>query len=507
MSLLFPPVAQLYTEQARRDRARLAADPHRPAYHFTAPANWLNDPNGLIQYGGLYHLFYQHNPHATVSATKHWGHAVSRDLVHWEDWPIALAPAPGTADQDGCFSGCIVVHNGVPTMIYTGVRVDETGRKRQRPCVAVSYDGMVTWERHAGNPVIPAPPTDVDIFAFRDHAVWREADGWYHLVGSGIRQVGGAALLYRSDDLVTWDYLHPLYVGDMHQLDPLFTGIMWECPDFFALGDRHVLVVSVFDHLRGDTGAAFPMIHHSVYFSGEYADHRLTPTYAGLMDYGRSWYAPQSFTDDQGRRIMFGWLREERAFEVQKAAGWSGAMSLPRVLTMRPNGRLGQAPAPEVECLRGAVHSWEGLTLSSGKPWVLDGAAGDTLELVAEVRPGEAERVGLLVRAAPDGSEQTRIVYDQALGQLTLDTSEASLDPATRRAARHAPLRLPQGEPLRLRVFVDRSIVEVFANDDVCITSRVYPTHPDSLVVALFAEGGLARLDSLTRWEMRGIWG
>src|SRR5215210_4631866 len=116
-------------------RKQLAADPHRPRYHFLPPSNWLNDPSGLIQWRGQYHLFYQFNPNGAFSATKHWGHAVSSDLVHWSDLPIALTPMPGTADEDGCYSGCAVVNRGVPTLAYTGVRAG-----RQRPCIAVSRD-------------------------------------------------------------------------------------------------------------------------------------------------------------------------------------------------------------------------------------------------------------------------------------------------------------------------------------------------------------------------------
>ena len=126
-------------------RRRYACDPHRPQYHFTAPANWLNDPNGLIQWQGQYHLFYQHNPHAPVHGSIHWGHAVSDDLVHWRDLPIALAPTPGGPDAHGCWSGCAVDDNGLPTLVYTGVAP-------QAVSIATSADGLLTWDKWADSP-------------------------------------------------------------------------------------------------------------------------------------------------------------------------------------------------------------------------------------------------------------------------------------------------------------------------------------------------------------------
>src|SRR6266487_6704302 len=146
------------------DGATARTDPHRPQYHFLPRANWLNDPNGLIQWGGTYHLFYQYNPNGPFHATIHWGHAASADLVHWRHLPIALAPTPGAADADGCWSGCAVNDGGVPTLIYSGHRNGE-----QRACLATSADGLLTWQKHPGNPVIPGPPPGLDLVAFRDH--------------------------------------------------------------------------------------------------------------------------------------------------------------------------------------------------------------------------------------------------------------------------------------------------------------------------------------------------
>jgi beta-fructofuranosidase len=253
----------------------LAEKYYRPLVHFTPPFGWLNDPNGLIQWTGTYHLFYQYNPHGAFHGTIHWGHAVSPDLVHWRHLPIALAPTPGTPDEDGCWSGVAVDDDGVPTLIYSGNR-----QGAQRACLATSADGLLTWQKYAGNPIIPAPPADLDLVAYRDHSVWREDGLWYQLMGAGIQGRGGAALLYRSATLREWEYLHPLCVGDIHSHAPLWTGGMWECPDFFALGDRHVLSVSVWHEEQ---------LYYSAALVGTYQHHRRA---AGLCSAGSTKVAP-----------------------------------------------------------------------------------------------------------------------------------------------------------------------------------------------------------------------
>jgi beta-fructofuranosidase len=468
-------------------RTLLAHEPHRPQYHFLPPANWMNDPNGLIQWNGRFHLFYQYNPHAPVWGTIHWGHAMSDDLVHWKDLPIALAPTPGSVDEYGVFSGCAVDNGGVPTLIYTGVRKPADGPRIELPCLATSSDpDLRSWDKHPANPVISAPPDNLDVLGFRDHSVWREGDSWFQLIGSGIRDVGGTALLYRSPDLVHWEYLGPLCIGN-----PVETGRMWECPDLFRLGERHVLMVSPIP------------LRKTLYFSGHYRQHRFTPEYQGVVDDGGYFYAPQSFTDDQSRRIMFGWLWEGRDEAAQRAGGWAGVMSLPRVLSARSDGRLGMEPAPEIARLRGRHTGLRDIRLDRALPLDFGGAA---LEIVAELSAGTSSQVGINLRRAPEGREETVIVYDSASRFLAIDRARSSLDPATQREPHGTHLALGDDEPLRLRVFVDHSVLEVFANGQACLSSRIYPSRPDSLGVEVFARSGTAHLQALEVWEMGSIW-
>ena len=427
----------------------------------------MNDPNGLIHHRGRCHLFYQHNPAAPVHRDIHWGHAVSADLVHWEHLPVALAPQPGTPDADGCWSGCTVIaDDGTPTILYTGLRGG-----RHTACLATALDDdLVAWRRHPGTPVIAAPPPGLDVVGFRDHTAWREDRGWCQLMGAGIRGAGGAALLYRSPDLRRWRYAGPLLTGDGDG-----DVSMWECPDFFALGDRHALVVSAWDRAP---------LNHALWFTGDYADGHLEPRAHGLVDHGRCFYAPQSFSDDRGRRLMLGWLVEDRPLDAQLAAGWSGVMSLPRELGLDAGGVLTVRPAAE-------------LAAGRGRRLTGDGARGRALEVVATLPAAGRGRAGVADHPAPDGSEQTTIVYDAAARRLVLDAG---------RTPRAAPLD-PRGDTVRLHVFVDHSVVEVFADERLAISGRVYPTGAASDGVRVIADGVDPDAIRLEMWERPGIWG
>jgi len=478
-----------HVQPSLASRSLLAADPHRPRYHFLPPSNWMNDPNGLIQWRGMYHLFYQYNPFAPVWGSIHWGHTVSDDLVHWRDLPIALSPTPSAVDEYGVFSGCAVDNGGVATVLYTGVRKTGGAPRAELPCLATSGDDdLRTWHKPPSNPVIASPPPGVDVVGFRDHCLWKEGATWYQVIGSGIPGVGGAALLYQSPDLVHWEYLHPILVGDRHA-----TGDMWECPDLFPLGDRHVLMVSPIP------------LRKTLYFVGSFREHRFVPDHQGVVDDGGCFYAPQSFADAQGRRIMFGWLWEGRDESAQRAAGWAGVMSLPRQLLPRSDGRLGVQPVAELRSLRRRHWGLRDLAISPATPTRLH-VQGAALEIVAEFAPGDAGQLGLAVRCSPDGAEQTAIVYDRTTGQLSIDRERASLAAPNQHEPHATRVPLAAAESLTLQVFVDHSVVEVFANARACLTSRIYPARGDSLGVELFARGAPAQLPRLDVWEMSSIW-
>ncbi|MBI5567006.1 MAG: glycoside hydrolase family 32 protein, partial [Chloroflexi bacterium] len=459
------------------------------------PANWLNDPNGLIYWKGQYHLFYQYNPHGPFHSTIHWGHAVSADLVHWHDLPIALTPTPDGPDHDGCWSGCAVDHAGTPTLIYTGVHP-------QTVCLATSADDLLTWQKYAGNPVIAAPPIEVADKTggdFRDPFVWQEIDGWWYLViGSRVEGAGGQVLLYRSTDLIQWEYLHPLLKGDVNRTEPIWTGVNWECPNFFAVGDKHVLVISA---QASSNELLFP-----VYFVGDYQGQHFEPiTQAKLVD-GRCFYAPQFMRAPDGRMIMWGWLREGRADTAALAAGWSGVMSIPITVSLRSDNQLKLEPAAELKALRGKHWHYENLEINADRPGLPDEVHGNCLEIEAEFEPEAAAEFGLTICCSPDGEEHTHLVYQTASKRLVVEIDHSSLSPAVDRDPLQSPIELDAAGRLRIHLFLDHSVLEVFVNETLCLASRIYPTRADSLGVRAFARNGRTRLNSMDVWSMSSIW-
>ncbi|MDL5362453.1 GH32 C-terminal domain-containing protein [Halalkalicoccus sp. NIPERK01] len=458
-------------------RERLAGDPLRPQYHLTPPANWLNDPNGIIEHDDRYHVFYQYNPAGPMHGTIHWGHAVSDDLVRWEDEPVALTPSPDGPDRDGCWSGCAVENDGTATVFYTGGRGPV-----QLPCRAdAANPDLSRWNKDPNNPVIEQVPEGVvgsDHWEaeFRDHCIWFSDGLWHHLIGSGLADVGGAVFYYTSPDLREWEYVGPLLVGDGE------TGGMWECPELLELDERDLLHVSNYEDV--------------IYFLGEFRENEFHADRRGLLDHG-DLYAPQSLFGEE-RYLTWGWIPELRDERAQWDAGWSGTLSIPRELAVE-DGQLRQRPAPELEALRRSHARHVGLDVEDGSR-KLD-VRGRAIELRARVQT-DASEAGIGVFESPDGVERTRIGIED--GKLVVHREDSSLA-----ASSVDPRELPIDDlerPLDLRVFLDDSVLEVFVNERRTLSTRVYPTRPDSDGLSVHAHGGSARFEELEIWTLGSAW-
>ncbi len=471
-----------------------SADPHRPRYHFTAPTGWMNDPNGLIavpKEGGLeYHLFYQHNPFEARWSRIHWGHAVSQDLVHWQDLPIALTPEPGP-DESGCWSGYAVLDGQKMKLIYTGAKDfnAETDHSDASVCLAESEDFVHFTKKGR----VLEWPKELELIGFRDPIVWREGGAWRMNIGAGFKDssVGGAVLSYQSNDLEHWEYLGVLASHDAAAQNPIWTGSVWECPQLMGFENGHAITFSRWFERRG---------YGVLSLSGRYDGRRFEIAGGREFDAGDAFYAAQSFQEPDGRWIMIGWMPGARPVPMQLEAGWSGAMSVPRVLSLNQNGVLEQSPAPELEILRGEKQEWNALEISGMHQLEV---SGDALEIRTVIRPGQAARVGLSVRVSSDDLEETRVVYDAVNRRLSVDRSRSSLNTEVTKDERGLDLEIT--DTLELRVFLDASVLEVFAHGRA-ISTRIYPTQPDSLGVSVFAEGGHAILEKLEVWPMRSIW-
>jgi beta-fructofuranosidase len=487
----------MLTETSKVLRRHFANDAHRPQYHFLPPSNWMNDPNGLIQWQGQYHLFYQHNPTGPLWGNIHWGHAASNDLIHWMDLPIALAPTPGGPDEAGCFSGC-AVNNGVPTFVYTGTRGEK--HEIQTQCIATSDETLLSWEKYAGNPVLAEiPQASGQTHDFRDPYVWKEADEWYMVVGSRIKDVGGVVYLYKSTDLLKWEYLHPLLIGDKRR-----NGDIWECPNFFKLGDQWVLIVSAHVTIATDT---------VLYFVGSYDNHQFKPVYEGVLDYGQL-YAPLTTTDEQNQRLLIGWLREARSSKRQRLAGWSGVQSIPRVLSL-VNNHLIMTPIPALETIRGKQHHYKSANLLDDG--VLD-VTYQSLDIAAEFSPEPEADCGLSLVCSSTGKERLDIFYEPAYQRIVVRNIGLETDASTSHRDVHRivsqqtlmaltqsmPHILAPREAFRLRILLDGSVVEIIANDRTSITYRIYSSNADRNHIRLI--GARSLVQTLNIWEMPSIW-
>jgi beta-fructofuranosidase len=494
-------LAQLKTDplllRFAASRRRLSSDPYRPIYHYVNPEGNLNDPNGLCYWQGRHHLFYQAYP--PEDPRQHWGHAVSDDLVHWQDLPLAIYPGI----EECCFSGTTWVEEDRVIAMYHGTRAGNM--------VAVASDPLLlNWQKIPGNPVIPSISPDDTGRPYRvyDPCIWKEKDGYYALSGSywdGTFR-GNCLMvehLFFSQDLTRWIYLGPLVEGGRFTAP----GEDGACPYFWPIGDKHILIFV--SHMRG-----------AQYLLGDYdtVQHRFHPHTHGRFNFGPllpgGVHAPSAAPDGQGGVHVIYNINQGRPTQ-----GWDHLMSLVRQLTLRPDGVLGIEPVAGLTTLRSRHQQIGPLTLAASREIVLEGITGNTLELQAVIEPGAAREISLNVLCAPDGSEYTAVRFLRRGGMavnsdwsyqqdaLLLDTTRSSLlaDVAAR-APEKAPLALAEGEPLILRVFIDKSVVEVFANGRQALALRVYPARGDSLGVSIRSHGSEARLRSLDAWEMKSIY-
>jgi fructan beta-fructosidase len=481
-------------------------EPFRPQYHFSPPQNWMNDPNGLVYYKGEYHLFYQYNPFGDVWGHMSWGHAVSRDLVHWEHLPVALQEENGIM----IFSGSAVVdwqnssglcRNPDPrdrsclVVIYAGRT--ETSQTQH---IAFSNDRGRTWTKYSGNPVI-----DLNMRDFRDpKVIWHEDTKKWIMVTVLAREK--RVRFFGSPNLRTWTALSDFGPEGS-------TAGVWECPDLFPLAvegeptdKRWVLVVSI--NPGGPAGGSGVQ-----YFIGQFDGTRFvnenSPDRVLWVDYGKDFYAVQSFSDilkADGRRVWIGWLSNWQYAQQEPTSPWRTALSIPRRVQLKkfPDGiRLVQEPIAELRRLRECELRVNNRTLSEANKLLAE-RPGGSWEMILDLAVGGAAELGLKVRKG--SSEETVIGVRQSTSEVFVDrTRSGNTTFHEKFTGTHAgPLR--PGNVVRLHVFVDWSSVEVFANNgETVLSERIFPSAASGRV-ELFATGGDASVKSLQMWKLRSIW-
>ncbi len=413
--------------------------------HLKAPKNWINDPNGFIYYQGMYHLFYQHFPYAPMWGTMHWGHAVSKDLVSWEHQDVAVFPSR-YEDQNGCYSGSAVEHEGRMYLFYTGIHYDKINPENIHICpemqfeasqlVIVSDDGFTFdnfQDKHVAIPVI-TDPAKGDKVHTRDPKVWRGKDAWYMILGSSIGYKRGRALLYKSKNLFDWKFINSVS-------KPEGFGWMWECPDFFETAGGSVLMLSTMGILQGDNGTECQTICTVVDFDEETCKMDIPDNYQ-YFDHGFELYAPQSAIDAEGRRVVVAWLRMPEPVDGK----WSGMFCIPRVVEVR-EGHIYFRVHPNVEKQYRRQISSAAESAEAG------------YKVSMKLADGEGANIGgyqILRRG-------NRVYTDK--------TAVAKRKEGERRQFETPEMR----EDCYLDVYVDSHLIEVFVNDgEYVISNAVY---------------------------------
>ncbi|WP_261305359.1 glycoside hydrolase family 32 protein [Paenibacillus andongensis] len=478
----------------------------RPQLHFTPKDQWMNDPNGMVFYEGEYHLFYQYHPESTVWGPMHWGHAVSHDLVHWEHLPIALAP-----DEHGTiFSGSVVVDkhdtsgffggkSGLVAVFTHHDTIPGTDLTRQRQSLAYSMNRGRTWTKYANNPVL----IEEDLPDFRDPKVF-----WYNPQQSWVMVIaaGDEVRFYKSVNLKDWTYSGEFGLGQGSH-----DGI-WECPDLFELpvdGDmnnkRWVLIVSIGDD------ANFPEGSRTQYFIGSFNGNTFVPEESPApllwLDHGRDNYAGVTWSDvpeQQGRRLFIGWMNNWKYANVIPTSEWRGAMTLPRELTLTAEMegvRLRQKPIRELQAQRRSEENWAAFELENSEITV---AQGDLLEIIAEFEFDNTLEFGLKLRTSE--TEETIVGYSTHEQLLFIDRSRSgAADFHADFACKHSALLEAETGNVKMRIFVDRSSIEVFVNDGkLVMTDQIFPLS-SSAGIKLYTKEGSVKVKSLTIYTLNSI--
>ena len=458
----------------------------RPAFHLSTRVGWMNDPNGFSYYNGEYHLFYQYHPYNSHWGPMHWEHAVSSDLLHWRYLPAALAPDTDY-DRDGCFSGsAVTLDDGRQLLMYTGVinetQPDGSHLGVQTQCIAVG-DG-IDYEKYPGNPVLDRKdlPENGSRFDFRDPRIWRTSDGTFRCVaGNCTPDKDGQILLFSSPDGLKWKFEKILLQNNGR------FGKMWECPDFFELDGKQVLLISPQDMLP--QGFEYHNGNGTVCIIGSYDEE--TDTFHEeldqAIDYGIDFYAPQTVVAPDGRRIMIGWMQNWDTCNLHSPEKpWFGQMSIPRELSVR-DGRLIQRPVRELEDFRQNRISYEHVVFNDIIR--LEGIQGRRIDMELTLRPGDADEMyrKFAVRFAQNGTCHTALSFRPHESILKIDRKFSG----SRRAIIHQRRSLVNSTDgqIKLRIILDNFSVEVFANDGEHAMSATIYTDPAADGILFYADG------------------
>ncbi|MBN1997337.1 exo-alpha-sialidase [candidate division KSB1 bacterium] len=446
-------------------------DEFRPGYHFTPPAQWMNDPNGPIYYKNAYHMFYQHNPYADYWDFMHWGHARSDDLVFWAHQPIALWPSEEMGEKH-CFSGCATLNSSDDPMIfYTSVTgVDSIPHQQW---AALSDKNMIRWQKHSRNPILALHRDGRPEWgpAWRDPFIFRESGRVFMVLGVDDDSWAAVALYEaQNGDLTDWIYRGNIVEAKKNRIQ------FFECPNFFKIGEKWMLLYSPYravEYMVGD----FNMTNYS--FKVEKS---------GVLDPGyvddKGFYASNILFEPE-RLTLLGWIR---GFPSHR--GWNGCLALPRELTLDTDGRPVQKPIPQLQVLRGRYARFDSLAVPDSG-YTLPGIKGDMLEIKAVFKKDAAADFTIALQAA-DNDSLPPVVVSLKGAILFAAGAKVSCDNLF-------------NDKINLHLFLDRSVLEVFVNGGQMCVTRILPMDAVSKTVNLFTGKNCTIIESVEVWELKSI--
>jgi beta-fructofuranosidase len=436
-------------------------DPWVPTFHIYPECGLLNDANGLCHYNGEYHVFYQWFPFAPIHGLKHWAHVKSKDLVHWERMPVAIVPTE-KYESHGAYSGNGIVKDDNVYLYYTGnVKYSESERSANQ-CLAI-MNKEYSIEKSVNNPLIEGVP-DGYTGHVRDPKVWKAEDGrYYMLLGAQRENLTGTFIIYESDNAVDWNLKGELKT-------PLTNfGFMWECPNYIKIGDKDIFIFSPQGIEK--TEHSYKNLYNVIYVVGKLDLENLTYEidYMKELDKGFDFYAPQVFVDDFKRNLMFGWIGMPEVEYPSDKNMWAHCLTIPRELVLE-NNILKQKPVEELKYLRKDTEEFTG-SLNNNSLNIDNSCTAYELEIsLSNLNSYKTD-----LKLFKSENEEFSISFDSNknivyINKENFENSFAEEFGATRSC------EMKIDKKLKLNIFVDNSIVEIFVNNgEVTFTSRVFP--------------------------------
>jgi len=488
------------TQVLRLDYTKFNED-FRPNYHAIAPAHWMNEPHAPLYFNGKYHLFYQHNPFGPYWGQIHWGHWVSDDMVHWKHVDIALSPEKGSLDPDGIWSGSAFVGpDNTPMLFYTAA--NESKAQNQYTAIAFPKDkndkNLVFWEKSG---IVVNKPSEYLPNEFRDPFVFKIDSTYYMIVGSGIKNQGGTAVLFESNDAKSWKYLHPFYQTDIQKYP--FMGGVWELPVFLPLPTKEGKNTGkyVFMVLPSRDAANVEVFYWIGTFDKKTKKFKPDQEKPVLLDYGDFGFTGQSGLVDPktNRSIVFSIAQGQFGKLDTYEMGWAHNAGLPINLWLSKNNSLQFSPINELKLLREkALISCENCDVSLLKTQ-LNKVVGDQLEIDLNFDVDEIKK-GIVFRKSDDGVCQAMLYFDPVSKSIVFDKTQDESGENV------VPIKVPfsNQKNANVRIFLDKSMVEIYVNNEFSITERIYFSK-EALNIKLIGFENKSKIKRFQIWPMKSI--